>query len=189
MVGDRRRDGCKNVNRRTKRNPSTTQREEAPAEVQIRLARPEDATIVATVLHKSFVEFEPLYTRRGFAATTPDAAQVLARMREGPVWLAVRNAEVLGTVAAVLKGKSAYIRGMAVLPAARRLRVGARLLEHVEHWAFQEGCKRLFLSTTPFLDGAIRLYEKFGFRRAEGGTHDLFGTPLFTMEKDLHRMN
>ncbi|HET9306399.1 MAG TPA: GNAT family N-acetyltransferase [Candidatus Sulfotelmatobacter sp.] len=140
---------------------------------------------MATVLHKSFVEFEPLYTRQGFAATTPDAAQVVARMREGPVWLAFRNAEVLGTVAAVLKGESAYIRGMAVLPAARRLRVGARLLEHVEHWAFQEGCGRLLLSTTPFLDGAIRLYEKYGFRRTGGGSHDLFGTPLFTMEKDL----
>jgi len=143
---------------------------------------------VATVLHKSFVEFEPLYTRRGFAATTPDAAQVLARMREGPVWLAFRNAEVLGTVAAVLKGDSAYIRGMAVLPAARHLRVGTRLLEHVERWASHEGCQRLLLSTTPFLDGAIRLYENFGFRRAEEGTDDLFGTPLFTMEKDLHQV-
>jgi GNAT superfamily N-acetyltransferase len=188
LVGDRRRDGCKNVNRRTKRNPPTTQREEAPAEVQIRLARPDDATLVATVLHKSFVEFEPLYTRQGFAATTPDEAQVLARMREGPVWLAFRNAEVLGTVATVLKGESAYIRGMAVLPAARRLRVGARLLEHVECWARHQGCQRLFLTTTPFLDAAIRLYEKVGFRPKDEGTHDLFGTPLFTMEKDLPRM-
>jgi GNAT superfamily N-acetyltransferase len=109
-------------------------------------------------------------------------------MREGPVWLALRNVEVLGTVAAVLKGEWAYIRGMAVLPAARHLRVGARLLEHVERWARDQGCRRLFLSTTPFLDAAIRLYEKFGFRRAQEAAHDLFGTPLFTMEKDLRPM-
>jgi GNAT superfamily N-acetyltransferase len=188
LVGDCRRDGIKNVNRTTQKSSDSTQQEQPVPEVQIRLAEAGDATAVATVLHKSFVEFEALYTPRGFAATTPDAAQVLARMREGPVWLAFRNVEILGTVAAVLKGEWAYLRGMAVLPAARHLRVGARLLEHVERWARDQGCRRLFLSTTPFLDGAIRLYEKFGFRRAGEGTHDLFGTPLFTMEKDLPPM-
>ena len=176
------------MNRRTQKIAATKQREVALPGVQIRLAQPDDAAIVATVLLQSFVEFEPLYTREAFAATTPNAAQVLARMREGPVWLAFRNTDVLGTVAAVLNGESAYIRGMAVLPAARRLKVGHRLLEHIEGWASQEGCNRMFLSTTPFLHAAIRLYEKFGFLRTDEGSHDLFGTPLFTMEKALPRM-
>lgn len=161
------------------------QREEALPEVQIRVARPDDAAVIAAVLLQSFVEFESLYTKKAFAATTPDAAQVLARMGEGPLWIAFRNTEALGTAAAVLKGKSAYIRGMAVLPAARRLQVGRGLLEHVEHWAFHQGCNRLFLSTTPFLHAAIRLYENFGFHRTDEGSRDLFGTPLFTMEKAL----
>jgi GNAT superfamily N-acetyltransferase len=108
-------------------------------------------------------------------------------MREGPVWLAFREARVLGTVAAVIKGRSAYMRGMAVLPAARGLRVGSRLLEQVEEWAARERGSRVFLSTTPFLTEAIRLYDRFGFRRTEDGAHDLFGTPLFTMEKNLSR--
>jgi ribosomal protein S18 acetylase RimI-like enzyme len=43
--------------------------------------------------------------------------------------------------------------------------------------------RRLFLSTTPFLDRAISLYERFGFQRNEEGLRELFGTPLFTMEK------
>jgi hypothetical protein len=38
---------------------------------------------------------------------------------------------------------------------------------------------------TPFLNTAIRLYEAFGFRRMNDGPHDLFGTPLFTMEKTV----
>jgi hypothetical protein len=49
-------------------------------------------------------------------------------------------------------------------------------------------CPRLevqVLSTTPFLNSAIRLYENFGFRRNEAEPHDLFGTPMFTMEKIL----
>jgi len=49
----------------------------------------------------------------------------------------------------------------------------------------ERGCKRLYLSTTPFLHSAIRLYERCGFRRTDEGPHDLFGTPLFTMEKGV----
>ena len=92
---------------------------------------------------------------------------------------------VLGTVAAMIKGRAGYMRGMAVLPAARGLRVGVCLVEQVEDWAAGEGCSRVFLSTTPFLGAAIRLYERLGFRRTEDRAHDLFGTPLFTMEKNL----
>jgi hypothetical protein len=53
--------------------------------VEVRLAGPEDAAVIAAVLHASFVEFKALYTDGGFAATTLGAEQVLARMREGPV--------------------------------------------------------------------------------------------------------
>jgi hypothetical protein len=43
----------------------------------------------------------------------------------------------------------------------------------------------LLLSTTPFLSEAIKLYERSGFRRSTEGPRELFGTPLFTMEKQL----
>jgi GNAT superfamily N-acetyltransferase len=137
------------------------------------------------VLHDSFVQFEPLYTPKGFAATTPNAEQILTRMREGPVWIALRGIEPLGTVAAVMKQGSVYMRGMAVTPAARGLRIGARLLVQVENWALNEACSRVFLSTTPFLTAAIHLYESSGFVRTEDEPHHLFGTPLFTMEKKI----
>lgn len=169
--------------------------------IQIRRATPQDAASVARVLHDAFIEFEPLYTPQGFAATTPNADQVLIRMSEGPVWIAANEVEVLGTVAAVIKdngiqavgvnaGKgsgSLYMRGMAVAPAARGGKVAARLLEEVERYAFTQNCSRIFLTTTPFLIAAIKLYKKAGFRRTEKGTKDLFGTPLFTMEKNISR--
>jgi hypothetical protein len=57
-------------------------------------------------------------------------------------------------------------------------------LDEIERFARDSNGLWLFLSTTPFLNAAIRLYELNGFRRP-GEPHDLFGTPLFTMEKFL----
>jgi GNAT superfamily N-acetyltransferase len=153
--------------------------------IDIRRAAPEDASVIAQVLLDSFVEFRSLYTKGGFSATTPAPEEILARMREGPVWIASRENKVLGTVAAMVKGKAVYIRGMAVSPSARGSGTGTALLQHVENWAAAQGCVRLILSTTPFLSSAIRLYERSGFTRTDEGPHDLHGTPLFVMEKNI----
>jgi ribosomal protein S18 acetylase RimI-like enzyme len=74
---------------------------------------------------------------------------------------------------------------MAVRPTARGQRIGELLLAQVENFATAERFQRLFLSTTPFLDRAIRLYERLGFRRIDEEPQELHGTPLFTMEKFL----
>jgi ribosomal protein S18 acetylase RimI-like enzyme len=140
---------------------------------------------IALVLHQSFLEYQVFYTAEGLAATTPGAEQIQQRMKEGPVWVALQLDSVVGTVSVVAKDDGLYIRSMAVLPSARRLGIGWALLTEVESFAGVAGHRRLFLSTTPFLDTAIRLYEGFGFRRSDEGPHELFGTPLFTMVKNL----
>jgi GNAT superfamily N-acetyltransferase len=153
--------------------------------VKIRLATPADLPSLASLLYDSFAEYKSFYTDEGFAATTPSSDRLRQRMNEGPVWIATRDEAALGTVAAVDRGDYVYIRGMAVLPQARGIGVGARLLRTVEEFAIAQGHKHLRLSTTPFLDQAIRLYERSGFHRTADGPHDIFGTPLFTMVKDL----
>lgn len=153
--------------------------------LEIRRAGREDAEAISEVLYESFREFEPLYTEHGFAATVLGAEQVVVRIQQGPVWVALCERSVIGTVAAYVEHESVYIRGMAVLPSARRLGAGSKLLQEPENWGASERCSRILLKTAPFLDSAIRLYERCGFRRTRGGLHDLFGTPLFAMEKAL----
>jgi ribosomal protein S18 acetylase RimI-like enzyme len=154
-------------------------------QVQIRRATVDDASAVASVLRQAFAEYEPLYTRQGYVATTPEKAAILLRMQEGPLWVALHEKRIVGTASAVHKHTGLYVRGMAVVPAARGLGVGLRLLDQIEAFAVQGRCSRLFLSTTPFLNRAIRLYEGFGFRVTDEGPNDLFGTPLVSMEKSL----
>jgi GNAT superfamily N-acetyltransferase len=153
------------------------------SEIRIRRAVADDAPSVASVLRESFEEYEHLYTREGFDATTPACAEVSGRIEEGPVWVALVDGTVVGTVSAVPRGESLYVRGMGLAPAARGRGIGELLLRRVEEFASEHGFGRLFLSTTPFLSRAIRLYERHGFERTDEGPDNLFGTPLFTMEK------
>jgi len=153
--------------------------------VEVRRAVREDVVAIAAVLLESFEEFRPLYTPGGFAATTPTSDQVAARFDEGPVWVALFAGGIVGTVAAVPRTNGLYVRSMAVVPSARGLGIGESLLNEVEAFAHSKGCERMFLSTTPFLVGAIRLYERFGFTRLNTGPQDLFGTPIFSLEKQL----
>lgn len=153
--------------------------------IQIRAASADDAVSIAGVLHAAFVEYEPQYTPAGFSATTLAAEGVLKRLSEGPIWVALQEGQVVGTVCAYLKASTCYMRGMAIVPAARGQRIGERLLEHVEQFAREQHAERLYLNTTPFLERAIRLYERYGFQRIEEGPLTLFGTPLFAMVKPL----
>ena len=159
--------------------------EQNKPDVQIRVGIPGDTPSIASLLHDSFAEYEPLYTPEAFSATTPTSDQIERRFTEGPTWIVLYANSIVGTVSAVPKGEALYVRSMAVLPTARGHRIGELLLRHVEDFALAQGYKRMFLSTTPFLDRAIRLYEKWGFRRTDDLPHDLFGTPLFTMVKTL----
>ncbi len=137
------------------------------------------------MLGESFVEYRSLYTDQGYAATTPESETIKKRFAEGRIWVALLDERIVGTVSVVAEGESLYVRSMAIVPAARGSRIGERLLAEVERFAVAHNWRRLFLSTTPFLHRAIRLYEKFGFERTGEPPHNLYGTPLVTMSKTL----
>jgi len=151
--------------------------------IEISRATADEAASIAAALHQAFAEYRSLYTAEAFAITTPTPTEIEQRWNEGPIWSVVKDGRLVGTVAAVAKGDTLYIRSMAVVPSAKRQGIGKMLLVEVERFARGGGFQRMLLSTTPFLDDAIRLYQRFGFERIREGPHDLAGTPLFTMEK------
>ena len=154
-------------------------------ELLIRLATPADAEVISKVLLEAFLEFKDLYTEKAFAATTVSPEEVLQRMSEGPVWAAISSNEIVATVAVVNKLEGLYIRGMAVLPHLRGLKIGRKLMEQVMKYAGEIKCKRVFLYTTPYLPAAIHLYESFGFKQSSKVDDSFYGTLGFEMEKWL----
>ncbi|PWT92396.1 MAG: hypothetical protein C5B55_06535 [Blastocatellia bacterium] len=151
---------------------------------EIRRAVFEDAEAIARVLLDSFIEYKSLYVPQRYDATVIAPDEVKERLEEGPVWVAIVDEYIVGTVAANERDEGLYIRGMGVVPKARGLRLGELLLREVERYAVECGHKRMFLNTTPFLNHAIKLYEGFGFKFTDE-IDERFGTPLLTMEKNL----
>jgi GNAT superfamily N-acetyltransferase len=83
----------------------------------------------------------------------------------GQIFFARAAEEILGTVAAVPHGPGAFeLAKMAVTPAVQGCGIGRRLGEAVIAYATAAGGNRVFLLTNSRLDGAIRLYERLGFR-------------------------
>jgi ribosomal protein S18 acetylase RimI-like enzyme len=134
--------------------------------IRVRMAVAEDASAVAAVLERAFIEYRESYTEDGFNATVLTKDKVEARMAEGPMWVALDHEEIVGTVAAVSKGEALHVRSMGIVPAARGQRIGELLLKNVEAFAMARGHEQMTLSTTPFLSRAIRLYERLAFNAA-----------------------
>jgi GNAT superfamily N-acetyltransferase len=146
----------------------------------LRPATPRDAAGIAALLRDAFQQFQPVYTPEAFAATVLEPDGVIARLREGPIWVVERDGLIAGTAGL----RECLIRGMAVHPDARGQGIGAQLLAEAERFAFAGGCARLSLYTTRFLTSAIRLYEGAGFRFT-GEVIAPHGTELVRMEKLL----
>jgi N-acetylglutamate synthase-like GNAT family acetyltransferase len=155
------------------------------AKLVVRDATLAEIPAIAALLQQAFLEYEALYTPAAFAATTPTADQIQQRWHEGPVWMALQADRLVGTVAVVPQTSAVYLRSMAVHPRGRGQGIGKALLNYVEKYASAHSIKRMYLSTTPFLAAAIRLYERCEFTRANDGPSELYGTPIFTMEKLL----
>lgn len=157
-------------------------------DLQIREATVDDAEAISKVLFAAFSKLAPEYTPEAFAAVTPPPDEIVRRLDEGPMWVAISGDEALGTVSVVPEPEWLYIRSMAVSPTAQGSGIGGKLLRSTERYAIENGFDRLFLYTTWFLSGAIRLYEKNGFIRGRETTaEEWFGVPGLAMEKRLDR--
>jgi GNAT superfamily N-acetyltransferase len=152
--------------------------------LSIKQATAADAAAIHSILAAAFAEFRHLYTPEAYVATVVPENDVRIRLTEGPIWIAERESEVLGTVSAVVSGDCVAVRGMAVNPNVRGLGIGRTLLKVIERFAYQQGCDQLSLFTTAFLSRAIRLYESSGFKFT-GELSSPHGTELSRMVKSL----
>ena len=82
--------------------------------------------------------------------------------------LVTEEGEIVGSVGLCPAGEGACeLRKMYLTPAARGQGHGRRLLEHALRRARELNYRRVVLETASVLKTAIKLYERYGFRRYE----------------------
>ena len=140
---------------------------------------------MASVLAEAFEPYRSQYTPAAFEATTLSANQVRTRLAEGPVWLAFLTGVPVGTLSAMHQSGSLYLRSLAVIPTAQRNGVAGALIAEAERFARSMGIEHMWLTTTPFLTGAIELYKRAGFGPSPHPIEPLFGTTLLRLEKGV----
>ncbi len=91
-------------------------------------------------------------------------------------FVAIKNGKVFGYVGINCIIDEGYITNVAVFPEYRRMGVGAALLNRVFSHARDEGLSFVSLEVRESNQGAIALYEKFGFK-VEGKRKNFYSNP------------
>jgi len=157
---------------------------DSPAELEIRAADDGDASTILHCLASAFASYRAEYTSDAYEDTVLTPETITSRLQQMHVLVAVREGEVIGTVAGAKTAEGGHLRGMAVLPEWHGRGIAAGLLKAIESWLRSCGCLRITLDTTLPLQPAMKFYEKNGYRRS-GKISDFFGMPLIEYAKDL----
>lgn len=146
-----------------------------------------DAPAIHNVLYEAFEPYRPQYTAEALNATVviPEKLEKRIADPDSIVLIAVFENEIAGTVS-LLKAEenNIYIASMAVKPEYHGKGVGSMLLKEIDKIASEKQCSKSILETSAPLTDAIRLYEKFGYKRT-GRTTDYYGVTIFEMVKEV----
>jgi DNA-binding MarR family transcriptional regulator/ribosomal protein S18 acetylase RimI-like enzyme len=101
-------------------------------------------------------------------------------------WIAEMQGEQVGSIFCVKAGEDvAKLRLLLVVPKARGLGLGTRLVTECIRFAQRSGYKKLTLWTNDVLVDARRIYQKKGFKLVEEEPHHSFGHDLVGQNWDL----
>ena len=101
-------------------------------------------------------------------------------------WIAERDRENVGCVMLVKETPEvARLRLLLVVPAARGLGIGARLVDECVQFARNVGYRKITLWTHSVLTAARHIYRTTGFKLTSSETHDSFGQPIVGETWDL----
>ena len=148
----------------------------------IRLSRPAEADEVASLVQRAMAEYgasDPV-VHEGYLACSLDTAHAAGADQ----LVAEAEGRLVGAVLFLARvrdrqgwpSSAATFWTLVVDPSARRMGIGARLVEACIDRARASGARHLIIDTMPFLTSAGAFYGPFGFERWPDGDWD--GTPV-----------
>jgi GNAT superfamily N-acetyltransferase len=161
-----------------------------PGAVIVRDADERDIHEIHDVLANAFRQYHKDYTDGAYNITVVSVEELGKRLRdpEKVVFVAQMHDSIVGTITIDMSGGCFYVQSMAVSPFVQKKGIGILLLQRAEEYAVGKGIKKMLLECYEPLVKAIRLYEKFGFRRT-GKSRPYSGITVFEMAKDLREVS
>ena len=99
---------------------------------------------------------------------------------DGRLYLAYYNHKLAGCIALKkIDNVKWEMKRLYVRPAYRKLHIGSALVRQIISDAKSIGYKYMFLDTLPFLQGAINMYKKVGFKETSSYNNSPMETSIF----------
>lgn len=158
----------------------------ADSGVIVRMAEREDIKGIHNILAEAFAPYRKDYTERAYNVTVVSIKEMENKLNDPSKLILVAQLQnkIVGTVAVKMSSDNFYIQSMAVRPGVQREGIGMVILEAIERHAKEIDVNELSLECYEPLTKAIRLYEKFGFRKT-GKRRSYYGITIFEMKKNI----
>jgi ribosomal protein S18 acetylase RimI-like enzyme len=85
------------------------------------------------------------------------------RVKDGLLFVAREDADVVGTVMVGYDGHRGWIYSLAVAPERRRHGIGTALMRHAEAALIERGCPKINLQVTETNAAIVSFYQKLGY--------------------------
>lgn len=149
----------------------------------------EDNPLLATIIRNTLAEFGANHPGTVYYDESTDHLFDLFQKKGSMYFVAVLNDEVVGGAGiypsdGLAQGTVELVK-MYLLPQARKLGIGKKLIEKCIEHAKSSGYTNMYLETMPELRKAIGIYEKFGFEYLKGpmGNTGHFGCYIWMLRK------
>jgi putative acetyltransferase len=158
------------------------------ASISIRLIEPADNAALALIIRNTLAEFGANHPGTVYFDATTDALYELFRKPGSAYFVALADGVLVGGGGIYptdgLPANTCELVKMYLLPPARGLGLGKRLIEQALQFARETGYRKVYIETMPELKQAVSVYEKFGFHYLDGplGNTGHFGCQIWMLK-------
>jgi putative acetyltransferase len=139
---------------------------------QLRSIQPHDNLALAQIVRNTLAEFGANHPGTVYYDPTTDALYELFQTEGAGYFVACIDDKLVGGAGIYptngLPDDTCELVKMYLLPEARGIGLGKRLIEKSLSFANEKGYRRVYLETMPELKQALKVYEKFGFSYLSG---------------------
>ena len=141
--------------------------------ITVRTIEKKDNAVLATIIRRTLEEFGANHPGTVYYDDTTDVLYDLFSQTPGSVYFVADKAgEVLGGggifPSAGLPDDTCELVKMYLLPQARGVGLGKKIIQQCIAFAKETGYKNIYIETMPELQQAMKTYEKFGFEYLKG---------------------